>query len=103
MNTAYIHERMPINRRLMKLFKILLLMLPLIVAAFLFLDIPRNNGTGGGYYDLTHLYYFVISSIYYFVFCIVMMVHLTRENKFLLAAGILLFVTHAGYLLACMG
>lgn len=90
------------NRRLMKLFKLLLLLLPLIAAAFLFLDIPRSNGTGGGYYDLTGLYYAVLSSVYYFVFCTVMMVYLTRENKFLLTAAIVLFVAHAGYLLASM-
>ncbi|WP_341838081.1 hypothetical protein WJU16_09495 [Chitinophaga pollutisoli] len=87
----------------MKLFKILLLVLPLLVAAFLFLDIPRNNGTGGGYYDLTNLYYAIFSGIYYFVFCIVMMVNLTREHKRLLVASIILFVAHAGYLLASMG
>ena len=88
----------------MKFLKILLLLLPLIVAAFLFLDIPRSNGngTGGGYYDLTGLYYAVYSSIYYFAFCIVMMVRLTRENKFLPADDIILFVEQAGYLLAIM-
>lgn len=78
--------------------KIVLLLLPLISAFVLYLVNLDNDGIGGGYYDLTHLYYAVIAGIFYFVFCIVLMSKLTRENIPLLAVAAILLLAHLVYL-----
>ncbi len=83
--------------------KIVLLLLPLIWAGIICLnDINAADSIGGGGYDLTHLYYAFICSIYYFVFCIVLLVKLTRENTILLAVAAVLLIGHLVYLLRVM-
>ncbi len=78
--------------------KIILLLLPLIAAFVMYLINMDSDGIGGGYYDLTYLYYAVVAGIIYFVFCIVLMSKLTRENIPLLAVSVLLLLAHLIYL-----